>query len=416
MISPTCIFTDGLVGQMAAGAANGVLGEIAKAIQDGVTWVIGNTVSWWVKIPSPDLATESAVDRMRQWTLPIAVAVAVLGVISSGAKMALSRKASPLADVGSGLMVMAATSTIGVLIASLLVKAGDAWSDWILNASTHGDFGERLTKVLTLGAAAPGVVIVLGVIAILAGVVQAVLMLFREAALVILAGLLPLAAAGSMTTLTKPWFRKLTGWMLALICYKPAAAAVYATTFTMLGNGKDARTIVMGFAMMVLSLVALPVLMKFFTWTTGSLATVSGGGGLLGASIAGAVAVGTFRGGGGSASSSAITHADFLSAQLGGGRGGNGAPPTSPSGAAPAAAGAGAAPGTTTGSGAGSATSGASGSASADSTSAGTARAATAGSAAGPAGTAAAASAAVVGNLANGARTAANSMREDHQR
>ncbi|WP_055483416.1 hypothetical protein [Sphaerimonospora mesophila] len=411
MISPTCIFTDGLVGQMAAGAANGVLGEIAKAIQDGVTWVIGNTVSWWVKIPSPDLAAESAVDRMRQWTLPIAVAVAVLGVISSGAKMALSRKASPLADVGSGLMVMAATSTIGVLIASMLVKAGDAWSDWILNASTHGDFGERLTKVLTLGSAAPGVVIVLGVIAILAGVVQAVLMLFREAALVILSGLLPLAAAGSMTTLTKPWFRKLTGWMLALICYKPAAAAVYATTFTMIGNGKDARTIVMGFAMLVLSLVALPVLMKFFTWTTGSLATVSGGGGLLGASIAGAVAVGTFRGGGGSASSGASTHADFLSAQLGGGRGGNGAPPTSPSGAAPAAAGAGVTPG----SGAGSATSGASGSASAGSASAGTARSAAAGAASGPAG-AAAAAAAVVGNLANGARTAANSTQEDHQR
>ena len=94
-------------------------------------------------------------------------------------------------------------------------------------------------------------------------------MLFRQAALVILAGVLPLAAAGTLAPGTRAWFRRVTGWMLALIFYKPAAAAVYATAFTMIGKGKDPRTILMGFATVLLSLLALPVLMKFFTWTTG---------------------------------------------------------------------------------------------------------------------------------------------------
>ncbi len=47
-------------------------------------------------------------------------------------------------------------------------------------------------------------------------------MLFRQGALVVLAGALPLAAAGTLTPATRPWFKKVTGWMMALIFYKPA--------------------------------------------------------------------------------------------------------------------------------------------------------------------------------------------------
>ena len=64
--------------------------------------------------------------------------------------------------------------------------------------------------------------------------------------------------------------------MLALIFYKPAAAAVYAVAFMMIGTGKNLTTILTGFAMVVMSLLALPVLMRFFTWTTGQVTDVSG--------------------------------------------------------------------------------------------------------------------------------------------
>ena len=45
----------------------------------------------------------------------------------------------------------------------------------------------------------------------------------------------------------------------------------------MIGKGKDPRTILMGFAMVLLSLLALPALMKFFTWTTGAVEAAVGG-------------------------------------------------------------------------------------------------------------------------------------------
>ena len=143
-------------------------------------------------------------------------------------------------------------------------------------------------------------------------------MLFRQAALVILAGVLPLAAAGTVAPMTRTWIRKVTSWMLALICYKPAAAAVYAAAFTMIGSGGSPRTMLMGFVMLALSVVTLPALMKFFTWTTGSIAGTGGGGQLLGAAAMGAVAVGAMRGSpGGGGGGPAQDQAAYLSSPAG---------------------------------------------------------------------------------------------------
>jgi hypothetical protein len=318
LISPTCLLIGKAASAGAGTAATGALNGIAGAIQSGVTWMVTQSLTWWVQVPSPDLASEPAVGQLQQWFLPLAVAVAVLGVIIAGGRMALTRKANPLMDVGSGLVVIAATSAVGVLLPSLLLKAGDAWSTWVLQASTGGQFGSRMTSLLTLSGASPAVIVVLGIIAIIISAVQAVLMLFRQGALVILAGVLPLAAAGMMTPATRSWFRRVTGWMLALIFYKPAAAAVYATAFTMIGAGKDDRTILMGFAMVFLSLMALPVLMRLFTWTTGQVADSAGGGGFLQTALSGAVAIGALRGSaGGSGGSGAADQARLMSARLG---------------------------------------------------------------------------------------------------
>jgi hypothetical protein len=343
LIVPACIVPS-VVGQVAGSAASGVasgaVAGIAGAIQSGITWVVSGTVDWWVTVPSPNLAAEPAVGALQQWLMPITVAVAVLAMIAAAGRMALTRKANALVHVGFGLAIIAATSAVGVLLPAMLLKAGDAWSSWVLTASTGGRFGARLAAVLTMPGAASGVVIVLGVVAIVMAAIQAVLMLFRQAALVILAGVLPLAAAGTLAPGTRAWFRRVTGWMLALIFYKPAAAAVYATAFTMIGKGKDPRTILMGFAMVLLSLLALPVLMKFFTWTTGAADSAAGGGGFLGTMLSGAIAVGALRGSaGGSGGSSAVDQARLVSAHLGpqDGGGPRGAP--APGGAAPPGAG-----------------------------------------------------------------------------
>jgi hypothetical protein len=339
LIIPACVIPSlaGPVAGVAVGsAAGGVLAGVAGAIQSGIAWLISGTVDWWIQVPSVDLTAEPAVGALQQWLEPMTVAVAFLALILAAGKMAITRKANPLIDVGSGLAIIAATSAVGVLLPAMLLKAGDAWSSWVLTVSTGGQFQARLSSLLTMPGAAPGVVIVLGIVAIIMSAFQAVLMLFRQAAVVILAGVLPLAAAGTLAAATRAWFRRVTGWMLALIFYKPAAAAVYATAFTMIGTGEDPRTILMGFAMVLLSLLALPVLMKFFTWTTGATDSASGGGmGFLGTMLGGAVAVGALRSSaGGSGGSSVVDQARMMSAQFGQQDSSGTRPPAGPSGSA----------------------------------------------------------------------------------
>jgi hypothetical protein len=201
--------------------------------------------------------------------------------------------------------------------------------------------------------------------------------------------------------------------MLALIFYKPAAAAVYATAFTMIGTGKDPRTVLMGFAMVFLSLLSLPALMRFFTWTTGHVADASGGGGFLQTALQGAVAVGAMRGmSGGAGGSGPVEQARLVTARLGpSGSGPAGAPSSGAGGrpGTPPAPGSGA-PATTPGTAAGSAAAAPAaraGAASAAAAGAGTGSAAAAGAAAGPAGIAAAGLAA---GAASARRTATEAM------
>src|SRR6266568_923762 len=338
LVEPACRVVGHLIHAGAGSAAGGVLDALAQAIAAGVRWVVVNTATWWLQIPSPDLASEPAIARIQQWLLPITAAVAAGGVIAAGARMTLTRRANPLIDVTGGLLTLAAATTLGVTITTLLLKAGDAWSAWVLQQSTGGHFMLRLELLMGLGGnAASAVVVIFGIMAILLSLVQAILMLFRQAALVILAGVIPLAAAGSIAPMTRAWVRKVTAWMLALICYKPAAAAVYAAAFTMAGSGRGARTTLMGFVLLVLSVLTLPALMKFFTWTTGAIGAPSGGGQLLGAATIGALAVGALRpGGGGSAQDQAHYIGSALGPPGGGGTaGGPGATP--PDGSGPSA-------------------------------------------------------------------------------
>ena len=329
LTDPACV-AGNLIKSVATSAAGDVLSGIAQAITDGVKWIVTSTATWWLRIPSPNLAGEPAVTAIQHWLLPVTSAVAVAGIIAAGARMTLTRRANPLLDVTGGLLTLAAASTLGLAAATLLLKAGDAWSAWVLQTSTGGQFTHRLTLLLTLGGgAAPAVVLVFGVIAIVLSLVQAVLMLFRQAALIILAGALPLAAAGSIAPLTRPWVRKVSTWMLALICYKPAAAAVYATAFSMIGSGGSPQTMVMGFVMLLLSVLTLPALMKFFTWTTGTIGGSGSGGQLLGMATVGAIAVGAMRGYGGG---TAQDQAAYLDSRLG-------PPPASPPAGGPTSSG-----------------------------------------------------------------------------
>jgi hypothetical protein len=285
----TCVTSEGQ--HFAARAATSFLGNsFASAMRDGAAWMIKTTIGWWIQIPSIDLAA-SPVTAIRGYVQWVAVMVAVVGVSWQAVILMVSRRPEPLINVGRGLFYVALWTSIGVIGPATALRAGDSFSTWVLNEAASGQASTRLVKLASLQSiSSAGAVIILGLLMMLAGLVQAVLMLFREGAIVILTGVIVLAASGSFTNSTRPWLPRVLGWMLALIAYKPAAALVYAAALTLTGESNDPRTVVVGLTMMVLAIVALPVLMKFFTWTTGA-ATGGGGGGLAALAAGSAAAI-----------------------------------------------------------------------------------------------------------------------------
>jgi hypothetical protein len=312
---PAKCLTDGL----ASAAANGAAGGLADTLKDGANWVMTTAMGWWVNVPSIDLKA-TPVQQIQGQVRWIALAVAVAGMTWQGIRMAVSRKPGPIFDIGKGLITVALWSSIGIIGVQLALQAADSYSSWVLETAAPGGMAqEKLTGLADLAQVqSDGAVIVLSIIMIVAGIAQAVLMFFREGAIIILSGLVVLAAAGAFTGSTRPWIHKWLGWMLALVLYKPVAATVYAIAIQVVGEGRDTRTIFIGLTMVVMSLIALPTLMKLFHFAVPAASAASAGsmGALSSGATAGIYAMG-MRGLSGPAGAGGIEQARMMSRDLG---------------------------------------------------------------------------------------------------
>ena len=169
--------------------------------------------------------------------------------------------------------------------------------------------------------ASPLIIIGISVFLILIAIAQILMMFGRAAALILLAGMLPIAAAAGVTGQTGQQMRsKYFSWVLALVLYKPVAATIYAAAFWQVGEAASLNGLFTGMVMFLMALVALPALMRLIAPAVGA---VTGGGG--GAALAGAS--GGMLGG-------ALATGAIQRAASGGGGGGGGGGQLAPTGAA----------------------------------------------------------------------------------
>jgi type IV secretion system protein TrbL len=332
-------------GDIVGGAAGSAIDALADSVTEAVGKAVASVGTLWVKVGTPNLTTNGgtrpseAVGFLQGGLWWYMAAAAVLSVIIAGAKMAWEGRAEPGRELLKSLMTLVVVAGAGLTAISLAVAAADGFAKWIIDSSLDGtDFGTNITALLGLSAVSGFgaiIVIVLGLAAFVAALVQIGLMVVRGGMLVILAGILPLSASATNTEWGRTWFRKCIAWLVAFILYKPAAAIVYATAFRLAGSdvfgGDELMSAISGLVLMVLALVALPALMRFVTPMVGAMAgSGSGGGGMMAAGAIAAMPSGAMRvprGGGagavaGNSGGSGPTGA--TDAASGGGRGGGG--------------------------------------------------------------------------------------------
>lgn len=302
-------------GDWLSALADDAMGNMAKAIMEGMSQMVTTLSTFWVSMPTVNLASSDGAtpspivsmvnSELMLWTLTLAVLAVILG----GIRMIWEQRGAPLKDLLRSLITLALVSGLGLGVISILVIAADAFSAAIIDRSTDGKgFAESMSLLVVSGQTGVGVfiLIVLGLIGLIASLVQVVLMVVRSGMLVILAGILPTTAAFTNTEMGRQWFQKAVGWTIAFILYKPAAAIVYSVAFLLMGNnsGKDSLiTSITGFTLMIVALFALPALMRFVTPMVGAVASGggAGAGAAVGAMATGAVSMGRSGSGKGNA-------------------------------------------------------------------------------------------------------------------
>jgi hypothetical protein len=412
-----CWSTQG-ASNVAAGIADDAINNLAKAIMEGMSQMVTTLSTFWVTMPTVNLASEDGttpspvVSAVNSELMPWTLALAVLAVILGGIRMIWEQRGAPLKDLLRSLLTLTLVSGLGLGVISILVVAADAFSVAVIERSTDGKgFAESMNVLVMTNQTGVGVfiLIVLGLIGLIASLVQVVLMVVRSGMLVILAGILPTTAAFTNTEMGRQWFQKAVGWTIAFILYKPAAAIVYSVAFLLMGTGGGQNALIRsitGFTLMVVALFALPALMRFVTPMVGAVASGggAGAGAVVGAMATGAVSLGRSGSGKGNA---APTPASTQSSQAG----------TSPKGSdgtsGPRGSGGQPTPGSTGPGGPGGATSTATASTARAGATAGAATGASGAAAAGPAGMAVAAGAQVASKTSQAiAKTAQDSTGE----
>lgn len=280
LLVPLCSWWN-VICQIAEGLAtvfSTVFDTLFGVFWDVLTWIVTEAVklilktvgTLWLKVSTPGLTEGGSgptVVFMQGRVMWLAITVATVSLVVAGTKMAWTMRGDEFMPALKSLLTFVIVTVFCVTMVNLLVEIGNEFSDWVIRDPGSGmTFNQRIDAAMD--ADIPGKLffaLTVGVFTIVTSVVQIGLMIVRNGMLVLLVGILPLAAAATNTEMGQAWFRKIIGWLVAFVAYKPAAALIFAASLRMMGSssGADWTSAATGVGMMVMGVIALPALIKF---------------------------------------------------------------------------------------------------------------------------------------------------------
>jgi hypothetical protein len=242
---------------VALGGFFGLIFDAIKALViEAVVAVVKAVGFLWIDIQSPNLEGNETIGFVSGHTKYILVFAASIAVIFGAIKMAISQRGEPVRDILKSLITMA------------MVSASDSFSGWIISQALDGKtFQQSLTDKLTdplKGRIGLALVVLVGILMVISGLIQLVLMIIRYGMLILLVGVVPLTASATNTEMGMMWFKRSISWLVAFVLYKPVAALIYATAIKLMeAPADDSLKVITGVTMMMMGIVALPALLRF---------------------------------------------------------------------------------------------------------------------------------------------------------
>lgn len=276
-----------------------VRGSIIESWRNAIADAIGDTLTtvgtFWVKVPTPDVTVSGATDTntIYKWMnlqLTQVTAITALGcLIGAGIQIALARDgATQFQNLVMGIVKMIGVSFLFIPFAGLAHIFSDALSKWIIERATgdaNTNFGKNIIDISALSLSS-GILIFGGLVAVIVGLLQIGLMYARTVMLILICAIVPVVGSTMTTKTGLNWWKKLFGWWVAFVLYKPFASIIYAIAIKLLNNKSifgestidDTGRFVMGIMLILFATLALPALISFLSPVIEGAAPLSGGG------------------------------------------------------------------------------------------------------------------------------------------
>lgn len=308
----TDALTDGF-GQLAAQAADGVIGIITKPL----SWLLATLGKMWINFTPilPDSAMGSKVtNKTTSSFAALAGLLMVCSLMIGAAKIVITQRGEPLRDIGRGLGTFVLMSSGWVSVCVLGLAGTDALAGWIAGPVKP----DGLAKMVGYLAASngPGGALTFGLMSFLLIIFVLIISLIlmfqlalRGGILLILAGMGPIAGSFASTKIGWEWCQKIVAWTVAFMLFKPVGALIWSAALTLsntpITDINDANSVT-AFALTPLALLlgcvfAMPALMKLVMPATasalGSSDSSAGGmaAGMFGGALAGGAGIAQFK-------------------------------------------------------------------------------------------------------------------------
>lgn len=272
------------------------IGDFVKSLLEGNAQSLSLIMTMWIKeSPFSGADFASSVEGIFNLTLWAQALLFVVSLIVAGTRMAVARNrglGDGFEDVGQVVFnfILAGAALPAVILAMHL--ATDAVSAGWLEDGLGGDPAATINSVALIDeetGLGPAAVLILVVFALLGALAQLVALVVREGLLIVVVGLLPLAAASYSLSTGKQAFKTMIGFIVAALLFKPVATLLYLTAFW-LSSGSEAPSVMEAVSSMLLLAAAglvLPALMRVVAPAVS--ASVAGGSAAgIGAAAAGA--------------------------------------------------------------------------------------------------------------------------------
>jgi type IV secretion system protein TrbL len=178
----------------ASQAGDRIFARVVDTVAQGSAELMVTMSSWWAGADSVD-PRDSAVLAAQHATGPVSTAILVGGVLVQSIRMIVSRKAEPLLAVAGSLLRFAVVSALGLTLLQLALQAGDVLARQLLGNAAN-DFAVFMRDLITHPGDSLFVTLLVAVLSAVLSIVQWLLMAVRQAGLLVLAAMLPLAASG----------------------------------------------------------------------------------------------------------------------------------------------------------------------------------------------------------------------------